>query len=320
MELGATWARWTPDPAYEAMHVAYCRQLRAVGIQVFLTLDGDAYRTFGELDDINVIAHANYTYAQAFGEFVSAVNPVNEPDGTGDESTHMTYETVNECIYQAQDKWPDHVPIVGVGSVSGDVGYYDGVRTDWLDGIDGHFYAKMPPSWNPSPDMSLERIIDEHLVRIGRPLWISEIGLPIMDGVDEELQADFLRDTMTYLRDRSDVAGALWFHQHYGGWGLMGADHRRRPAWYAFQDVAGGLVIPEVQPTYVLGFERWANLEGYLLGAPLRDERVVAPGWTTQATSTGVLNWVDGKGYAFATHDGRIFQWDGSDRPSVEMM
>ncbi len=74
-------------------------------------------------------------------------------------------------------------------------------------------------------------------------------------------------------------------------------------------DVAGPVVAVS-QGTFQLGFKRWHDLEGDLLGEPLRDEVNVAPAWQIQPTTTGILSWTYGKGHAFVRRDGAVWRWE----------
>lgn len=236
-DVGARWARWTGDPQFVREQEAYCRDLKARGIKRFLTLDADSYRPFGPLDEPTTWRSAAEWYANTFAGLADAVNPVNEPDGAGYESSQMTTDAVNIILHETRRAWGRSTPIVAVGSVSGVVGYYDSIDLSLLDGIDGHFYAKYPPAEHPTPDYSLERIIDEHK-RFGLPIWMSEIGMN-SDASGEDRQAQFLRTTLAYVQDRADVVACFWFCAHaYQGWGLWRADGSRKPSWQAFRDTA----------------------------------------------------------------------------------
>lgn len=246
-DVGARWARWTGDPQFVREQEAYCRALKARSIKRFLTLDADSYRAFGPLEEPATWRRAAEWYADTFTGLVDAINPVNEPDGTGYESSQMPLEMVNGMIRETRRAWGRSAQIVAVGSVSGIPSYYDQIDLSLLDGIDGHFYAKFPPAEHPSPDFSLERIINEHK-RFGLPIWMSEIGIS-SDREGEERQAQFLRTTMAYVQDRADVVACFWFCAHsYDGWGLWRPDGSLKPSWQAFRDTVSLAAPPIIDP------------------------------------------------------------------------
>lgn len=225
--LGATWARFTAD--IECTDQAdYCDRLRAVGIEPYVALDGDSYRRFGALNNPATWERAARWAHATFNAKVGALNPFNEPDGAGWESTQMPLSTVNGILHTFRDAGRWAQPLVGCGTSSGHVSYYDDVEIDLLDALDIHPYAK----WTPA---ALHAILDQHLA-LGLPLWVGEVGLNTGDDDD---QAMFLDWTCKLLKARADVVVALWFCAHpYESWGLLRADGSWRPSARTFQAIA----------------------------------------------------------------------------------
>jgi len=325
--LGAEVSRWTVDPAFERQQLAALKVLKALDIDRLLTFDSDSYSAFGDPHDPAAWEAAHSWAANTFPGYITHLAPLNEPDGHEYESSHMGKHEVIAILEIARRLYAPSTKICAVGSVTGDASYYDDIPPELYDILDGHFYAKLPPSMNPTPDFSLARIIDDHL-RFGKPLCCSEIGTWSTDGdMDSEVkQADFLTQTLGYLKHHPRIVFANWFCGHpYNGWGLMNANGRIKPSGAAYMKLQGkgGIVVPETPPTvpeaeFVLGFAKWAALEPELLGKPLRPERTVYPEQQVQPTSTGIVLWTGGKGHAFVTRDGRIYRWQEDWGASVE--
>lgn len=320
--LGAQWARWTGDPNYVDQQKAYARLMRSLGIKTFLTSDTTSYARFGDWADPAVRQKAIEFYAGEFGDLIDIHNPVNEPDGVQFESSTMPVPVVNHILWYSRQKWPTKVPLAGVGGVTGQLAYYADIETQWLAYLDDHLYAKFAPVENPDPDFSLERAINERVkfaqARGLKGFLMSEIGIDSWQ-TSEARQAEFVRNTLGYAKGRSDVVLCLDFCVHpYQGWGLLRQDGTWKPAADEFRALQGN-PEPKTLPYYQLGFKQWASLEGDLLGDPLENEHGAGLGWTTQKTSRGRLQWVDGKGHAFVDHEGRLFRWQENLTESVEV-
>lgn len=319
--IGAQWGRFVADRSVQPQQLTYASALQTAGVQRFLTFDMDSYRRFGDPHKRSTWLLAHQHTAEAFGGLVDVVNPFNEPDGTGDESSTMSVSEVNQILAICKAEWPSSVKLVGVGDVTGQgKAYYDQIEIDLLDGIDAHLYAKFPPTHNPGPNFSLERALD-HYLTIGKPLYLSEIGISswLPNGTTgpgyEETQARFLFDTLSYIRARADVVMCCWFCAHpYDGWGLWDQEWRFKPAGERFMELMSGSIVNE-GPAFQQGFAKWAALEPFLIGEPVTNEGPVFPGWQRQRSSRGWLNWVDGKGFGFEDDRGRVFRWnDGMPR------
>lgn len=186
------------------------------------------------------------------------------------------------------------------------------------DFADLHLYVKRvsgipeDPNWQTATAALLQA---EAIA--GLPVISSEAGVKVDDAGGLERQAQWasglsaLRAPLVcYFAWADDVGTPA--EQGGQAFGMRGPDGRQKPVWGAMQRQFGGPVNqPPVEQHAIFqeGFAKWARLEGALIGAPLRNERGVDQGWTTQPTSTGVLNWVEGKGHCFTTHSGRIFRW-----------
>src|SRR5688572_449654 len=110
-QLGSQWARWTFDPSYERAQIAYCKALGALGIKRFGTCDMDTYRAFGDPHDPATWLAAHQWLANTFPGYVDAINPLNEPDGTGDESSTMSVNEVNAILRIAHQEWPRSIKL-----------------------------------------------------------------------------------------------------------------------------------------------------------------------------------------------------------------
>ncbi len=231
--LHARWARVVAAPDRAMDQLMYVKAMKAAGVQVLLCFDADAYRAFGVIDNPETWRRAARWAKVLYSGLIAAVEPVNEPDGEGYESSQMSVETVNGMLAAHRNAWGTGMPIIGAATSSGQVSYYEQIETDILDGLSFHPYAK----WSPE---DLTRIIDEHAA-IGLPLWITEVGV---NGGDDE-QDEFLEWTLPTIQAHPSVKVCMWFCGHaYGEWGLKRDDGSWRPAAVSFKRIApqGGSV------------------------------------------------------------------------------
>lgn len=306
--LGSRWNRIVAAPDHVMEQLAYIKAMKNAGLKALMCFDADAYRHFGQLDDPATWRQAAnwskavYGSGKQNGPLIDAIEPVNEPDGEGFESSRMPVWVVNGILEEFARTWSTGMTIVGCATVSGQVSYYTdvGLRTDLLDVISFHPYAQ----WTPA---SLTEMINRHAA-LGRMLWITEVGL---NAPDDE-QAEFLKWTMQTINQHPAVEVCTWFCAHaYGDWGLSRTDGSWKPAAYEFRRIAGPIDTPPPNPyVFVEGFKKWHDLEPELIGEPLANERNTGfGGWQIQPTDTGVLQWHEGDGHIFVTRDGRVFQW-----------
>lgn len=303
--IGSQWARWTFDPDFEHEQVAYCKNLRALGIKRFGTCDMDTYRKFGNPHAVDTWERTHEWLANTFSGYVDAVNPLNEPDGTGHESSSMAIWEVNAILRITRETWPSLTRIVGVGDITGQgPNYYSQIATQYLDGIDAHLYAK--------DGQALSDAIDWYLT-MGKPLWLSEIGVS-SDQVGEVEQARFLKDNLALVKNRSDVEACFWFCAHaYDGWGLWRPDGSTKLAHAEFQKI---MHPPKPVPQFALGFLEMHQSNPRLTGQPLEMEIYPHPGLSQQWTTTGLFWWgstnLGGDGMGFTGYDLSRYLWDGS--------
>lgn len=190
------------------------------------------------------------------------------------------------------------------------------------DYADLHLYMKRcngvpnDPNWQDASNA----IIDAQVLS-GLPVICSEAGIKVNNagGLNQQAQwaaglADLPSELVCYFAWSDGVGTAA--EQGGNAFGAVDASGKRKPVWYTLQKLFGGPMPispapdqPDQPAEFVLGFEKWHNLEPDLIGRPLRNERNIAPEWQTQPTSNGVLSWVGGKGHAFVQHDGRVFRW-----------
>lgn len=199
------------------------------------------------------------------------------------------------------------------------------------DLADLHLYAKILNGIPRNPDMTIWQHAAEALreaERIsGLPVIASEAGIKVDDAGGLEAQAQWAAGLVSLPAEL--VCSWCWHDRmaspgETGGqaFGARGLDNQQKPLWFALQHQFGGPSTAPTEPPaeYVLGFKAWHDLEPGLIGDAVRNERNMnAPGWQSQPTAYGVLDWVEGKGHRFTTHDGRVYEWQESWTASVEL-
>lgn len=222
VDAGAQWARFVADNEIAVTQIRYGQALKRVGLNTLLTFDNESYQRFGDpLDPETWSRAANWSRA-LFQGLIQAINPTNEPDGTEEESSRLPVWAVNGILRAFRDVWGTDITLVGVGSITGQPSYYDQIDLSLLDAIDFHPYAQ----WSVA---ALTHTLDAHAA-LGKPLWISEVGLNAGDAE----QTPFLDWTLRTIRDHPAVRVCTWFCGHeYQQWGILG-----RPAADAFTRIA----------------------------------------------------------------------------------
>lgn len=210
------------------------------GIRTLMVYDRGSFQAFGSVDPEHLAA----TAATAFAEYARRYNglvfihqPANEPDGEGESSWSMSQADVVTLGRLARQVWPDAL-IATPGLVSGQPSWLDGVPLEWASMVCPHPYGKQAsPGW-PSSDWGtgpLAPLLDGYAA-YGKPLLVSEIGLPVPQ-VDEAFQAEYCRRMMATLNARPDVLATCWFAltDDVPGFGLYRSDGSARPAVASFK-------------------------------------------------------------------------------------
>jgi hypothetical protein len=203
------------------------------------------------------------------------------------------------------------------------------------DYADLHLYVKrvdgLPPGSDPIIWQEAEAALNQARERSGGlPVICSEAGIKVVDAGGFDQQAAWGErllglakrlNTATFplvcLFAWSDGIGTE-HEQGLNAFGARGADGEPKPLWFALQRSFGGPRRSPVEPAprpprpaegarFQLGFAEWSALEPALLGTPLASEHSLAPGISTQETSTGTLLWIDA----------RRADRDGEDRPEI---
>jgi hypothetical protein len=155
------------------------------------------------------------------------------------------------------------------------------------------------------------------------PIWITEIGWPVMDGLDEPAQARYLVRA-TILAARAGVSGIFWYRLRDGP----------NPQSFPPEDAFGLLHYdpnpaagnpPSPKPAYValralltIVGERWPDPgDPATAGLPVD---VYAVAFTGSAPGTVYAAWTaDGKSESFTSPiDGEVLNEDGSTRGPVK--
>lgn len=208
--LNSRWARIVAAPDRVMEQLTYIRAMKEAGIDVLLCFDADTYRAFGAVDNAETWKQAANWAKTVYGGLIDAVEPVNEPDGEGFESSAMSVNVVNGILLTHAREWGVGMRIIGCATVSGQPSYYDQIRTDILDGLSFHPYAQ----WTSA---DLTTMIDRHAA-LGMMLWITEVGL---NAPDQE-QATFLSWTLETINKHPAVEVCTWFCAHdYNDFGLF---------------------------------------------------------------------------------------------------
>lgn len=171
----------------------------------------------------------------------------------------------------------------------------------------GQFVAALgPPQPGYQPGLSASVTRASGLLG-GVPMYVTEFGAKLSDYGGEDRQAEYVRvayDELDLLEEsRCPLACFFAWHDAVGApseqgpnaFGLVRADGSRRPAWYAYQTVAGGKRDQEPVPIgdyrFQLGFRQIAEAYPSLVGVPVENEYGPARGMSLQRTTTGMLYW-----------------------------
>lgn len=205
------------------------------GIRTLLVYDRGSFEAFGPVDP----EHLASTAAVAFAEYARRYNGLVAIHQPGNESDHESPSSWTQSIEQvvalgrlARRVWPDAL-IATPGLASGQPSYLSGADLSWADLVAVHPYGKMAaPGW-PHPGWGtgeLAPLLDGYAA-CGKPLLISEVGLPVPQ-VDEAFQAEYCRRMLATLDARPDVLATCWFAltDDVPGFGLYRADGSARPA------------------------------------------------------------------------------------------
>ena len=128
---------------------------------------------------------------------------------------------------------------------------YDAGGKPYFDVVNVHPYVLSTPNEGPAYCAKLVRGTVEVMRKNGdaaKPLWITETGLPTGNGVTEQMQAEHLKGVCRELSAIPEVKAIYWFSlRDYpnpicGGedsMGMIAVDGRRKPAFDAFEKLAG---------------------------------------------------------------------------------
>lgn len=304
---GVQWARLVALPEVNAIN--YLTELRLHGIKTLLVL---ASESFHGAPWAEMVAEYQHRYAG----LVDAVQAANEPDIESPSSWTMSPDDLNRLLSIAYLQFSG-VPIIGPGLASGNPDWAKKINADFISAYAVHPYGRRPErdniAWTETPGNFgyVGDLLDEY-AKLGKPLWVSEVGVSTTQ-VTETFQARYCHAMMKHLRDRKDTQAALWFawSDQVPGFGLTRSDGSKKPSWDAFAAVATEPLLeeqPEPAPRFVLGFEKWANRDPWLIKDPIANESSVGS-WQVQPTTAGLLAWNAQAGHHFIALDGATYRY-----------
>lgn len=318
---GVKWARVVALPAIDLVN--YFHELHDHDIKILLAIVSESMHG---MTWEQVVAE----YSARYSDLVDAVVGGNEPDIESPSSWTLQPWQVNNLMAPLRGAFPN-CTIVGPGLASGQPSWVAGLDLNLFDVMAIHPYGQGTPTYqSPYGFGGHVGLLIDGYKQYGKPVWITEWGAQANE-LGEDQAAEYVREMLTYLRDRDDVEVAMhfcWSSAMVPNFGLLRTDGSQSPSYDAFVSVSGGDIgwpvepaptLPEASPEFVLGFLKWASLEPTLIGSALKNENTVAPEWQIQPTSNGILSWVGGKGHAFVAHDGSIYRWQESWKKSKKI-
>lgn len=241
--IGATWAR-----IVARRHIDISGTLssyRAAGINVLLVLDRMSIEEYGLVDSANLAASTTVAvsdYLRRYGQYVSAVQPGNEPDHTSPSSWTLSLADFTTLGRTARQALPGRLVVSG-GLVSGQPSYLSGADLSWCDAVAIHPYLRDAPNPTDLEDIPDVDVLVRDYAAFGKQLWITEWG---WWGTDEQRGAEEVRDMIGWAASNRDVGVFCYFAMDDAmvwPFGLYRADGTPKPAAERFRSQAAGAVL-----------------------------------------------------------------------------
>lgn len=207
-----------------------------------------------------------WTGGMALGSWDKA--PANQPEIYVDLLRRVR-KAVKEVNPKAQIGGPV-MPSLIDGNAKWREGFYAAGGLDLVDFVDVHVYAlRRRTQYGLSAGASVKEAAEVFYKRLAMldgdirkvvgksiPMIVSEEGVPSDPTLSEEAQADYLRLVYQGGINVPYLAGLYWYvlpqqrvtaqGEHAPGWGLLTADFRKKPGYYAFKEMATS--IPSGMP------------------------------------------------------------------------
>ncbi len=250
--------------------------------------------------------------AQFYKDKISALEVWNEPDVQ--QILPENYAALLNAAYPKIKAANATLPVIAAGICCGENFEYlrrvVAAAPNSFDGAGWHVYAERADgypfaSWGFG---ELRNSINQARAIAGKPLWITEIGaqldwswgdIPPAQGV-----AEYMKRAYAIMSDlgRNQVAQAFWFTWRIAGesWGMVDDAGGKRPAWFAFQQLAHSAPPP---PTGNLEILNVALMPTTLDAGQLLNVSVTVRNGTnaTLATQGPAPNFVYDEGETFLT-------------------
>jgi len=141
------------------------------------------------------------------------------------------------------------------------------------------------PNWLYGTVEDATRIVEQ---LTDKPIAYTEIGFPrVYLGMTEDEQAQCTLAAFHYDHPRINEIYQFCLNNLM----VPGGEVNDGKFWGIEGQKADRLLSKETVPTFVLGFERWHNLEPELIGDAVVNERGPFNGMSQQLTTTGLLTW-----------------------------
>lgn len=296
----------------------WLEEIRSLGIKILLVI---ARESVGEGDWYTEMRK----WAVKYGDIIDYLQGGNEYDAAPNSASSWTMspESLSHLLREARRAFGDDMYIIGAGMCSGVARLADPVDWSPVDAIALQPYGTLPnrhENWSDVPGgFNYFPELVETYRHLGKPIWVTEIGT---DGfyASEETQARYLKGIVPVIAFLTD-GPVFWFNMsdwdiNTPNYGIVRGNGTKKLSYYAFQEVAGVTVAPQV-PKYVLGFKDAHDSNPELVGEPLKNERGVAKDVSMQHTEHGVFMWANtvasGSVLSFLdTRDGNLYRWDGT--------
>ncbi len=194
--------------------------------------------------------------ADFYKDKISALEVWNEPDVQ--QILPENYAALLTATYPKIKAGNPNLPVISAGICCGEGFEYlkrvVAAAPDSFDGAGWHAYAERADgypfaSWGFG---ELRNSVNQARAIAGKPLWVTEIGaqldwswgdIPPAQGV-----AEYMKRAYALMSDvgRNQVAHAFWFTWRIANesWGMVDDAGSKRPAWFAFQQLAQNAAPP----------------------------------------------------------------------------
>ncbi|HZQ09385.1 MAG TPA: glycosyl hydrolase, partial [Anaerolineae bacterium] len=196
--------------------------------------------------------------AQFYRGKISALEMWNEPDIQ--QILPENYAAILKATYTKIKAVNPDLPVISAGLCCGENFEYlrriVAAAPDSFDGTGWHIYLERADGY-PLPNWGFGEIrnsVNQARAIGGKPVWVTEIGAQLVwdwgGASGPEGVAEYLRRAYAILADvgRNQVAEAFWFTWRIPNesWGMVDDAGNKRPAWFAFQQLAHGTPPPPI--------------------------------------------------------------------------